>query len=98
MLSRAILGNLCFSLKMSHTMNKVILSGILVFYTLSAWSQSRKQAKMAPVYAEGYYVSIKKDTLPVRIQINAGDGTDFYREFYFVSQRVRKPKHMNAQN
>jgi hypothetical protein len=71
--------------------------GFLVFTYVAAFSQGRKPAVMAPVYDDGYFVTLMNDTVAARIQTNTGSEADFYNSFYYTSSKVRKPRLMTAQ-
>lgn len=64
----------------------------LIFAMFSAAGQARKQPKMAAVYVPGYYIGKKNDTIRCQIQVNPEDPTDFYRQFFFISGRSKRPK------
>ena len=64
-------------------MIKHILAAVLTVASLTAICQPKKGPKMAPVTAEGYYVSAKGDTVRGVIQVNPEDPTELYRQFNF---------------
>ena len=57
-----------------------------------AFAQKNKIATMEPIYANGYYVSLKGDTIRGKIQVNPPAADDFYKHFYFKDVRAKKPK------
>jgi len=63
---------------------------------LGAFSQPKKAAKMAPTFSEGYYVSLKGDTVRGEIQVNPDDETDFYHGFFFRGAKGGKPTAVNS--
>jgi len=67
-----------------------IFSILLITATLTAVSQPKKAAKMAPMFTPGYYVNMKGDTVKGEIQINPDDETDFYRGFFFKAGKAAK--------
>ncbi len=75
---------------------KKFLSVLLMAVTLTAASQPKKVAKMAPTLVPGYYVNMKGDTLRGEIQTNPDDETDFYRGFFFKAAKGGKPVLMGA--
>ncbi|MES2680608.1 MAG: hypothetical protein V4635_12010 [Bacteroidota bacterium] len=75
---------------------KKFLSVLLMAVTLTAASQPKKVAKMAPMLVPGYYVNMKGDTLRGEIQTNPDDETDFYRGFFFKAAKGGKPVLMGA--
>ncbi len=71
---------------------KYILSFLFAGLVFFAGAQANKKAKMAPVFAAGYYIGKKNDTVKCQVKINPDDKTDFYKEFAFVTPRNKKPK------
>ena len=70
---------------------KKFFSILLMACTLTAVSQPKKAAKMAPMFEPGYYVSLKGDTVKGDVQTNPDDETDFYHGFSFRGARGGKP-------
>lgn len=64
-------------------MMKHIFAAVLTVATLTAVCQPKKGPKMAPVTADGYYVSAKGDTVRGVVQVNPDDPTELYRQFNF---------------
>jgi hypothetical protein len=62
---------------------KKLLSLIFVTAALTAVCQPKKAPKMAPVLADGYYVTAKNDTVRGQVQTNPDDETELYRQFNF---------------
>src|SRR5688572_9983812 len=62
---------------------KRFLSLVLMAAAITAAAQPKKAPKMAPVLAEGYYVTAKKDTVRGEVQTNPEDETELYRSFNF---------------
>ncbi len=75
---------------------KKIFSILLTAASLTAVSQPKKAAKMAPILVPGYYVSLKGDTVKGEIQTNPDDETDFYRGFFFKAAKGGKPTLLGA--
>ena len=70
---------------------KLPLSLLLVFVFSSAFSQARAP-KMAPIFADGYYVTHRKDTVRGEVQVNVEDETSIYNEFAFRKKGSSKPR------
>jgi len=70
---------------------KKLFSILSIGLALSAVSQPKKAAKMAPMFSSGYYVAMKGDTVKGDIQLNPDDETDFYHGFNFRGARGGKP-------
>jgi hypothetical protein len=68
-----------------------------VVFTLAVAAQPRKKAKMAPLYAPAYYVSMRGDTVRGNVQINPEDPLQFYHQFAFRIGSARKPRVINPQ-
>ncbi|MBL7930560.1 MAG: hypothetical protein JNL60_01575 [Bacteroidia bacterium] len=64
--------------------------------TLSLFSQPNRKPKMAAVFAPGYYINLKNDTVKCQIQINPEDPTEFYRQFAFIAGKTKRPKVMKV--
>lgn len=62
---------------------KKILSIVFAASAFAVIAQPRKAPQMAPVLAEGYYVTAKNDTVRGEVQTNPADETDLYRVFNF---------------
>ena len=62
---------------------KKLLSLIFVAAAFTAICQPKKGPKMAPILAEGYYVTAKNDTVRGEVQTNPEDETELYRQFNF---------------
>lgn len=62
---------------------KKLLSVLMVSSALIVAAQPKKAPKMAPVFAEGYYVNAKGDTVKGEIQTNPDNPLDFYKQFFF---------------
>ncbi|PBQ33683.1 hypothetical protein CNR22_18495 [Sphingobacteriaceae bacterium] len=72
-------------------MKKIILfSFILQALTIAA--QSRRPARMAQVFVNGYYVNVKGDTVKGKVQINPDDEIEFYKQFAFLAPKSKKSK------
>ena len=59
-------------------------------------AQRNRIPKMAPVYADGYYVNMRGDTVKGSIQTNPEDKTRFYTEFAFKPLRATKARVYNS--
>lgn len=62
---------------------KKFLSFILIGAGFVAVAQPKKAPKMAPILAEGYYVSSKNDTVRGEVQTNPDSEVGFYKAFNF---------------
>ncbi len=60
-------------------------------------AQRNKLATMEPILTNGYYVTLKGDTVRGQVQVNPPSNEDFYKQFYFKDQRSKKPKLFTAQ-
>lgn len=69
---------------------------ILVIATLTCFAQRNAKPRMEAMYAEGYYLNNKNDTVHGMVQINPENPTDFYRKFAFKGKRSGKPKVIEA--
>jgi len=74
---------------------KNYISVLLVLFTISAIAQ-RRAPKMAPIYASGYYLTKRGDTIRGQIQTNVDDQTTFYKQFNFKNPRSTKPRVYNT--
>jgi hypothetical protein len=83
--------------KNKNTM-KQLFSIMFVAATLGAAAQRNRAPQMAPVYAKGYYVNFKNDTLRGDVQVNPADDTEFHDKFAFrQGGEGRKPRIINGQ-
>lgn len=76
---------------------KDLILVFLFFNTFNAFSQSNRAPKMSPIYADGYFVTLRNDTVRGEIQINPQNETDFYKQFYFRKKGTKKARPYNAQ-
>lgn len=77
------------------------MKNILIFLILNSCflslAQRNKLATMEPILTDGYYVTLKGDTVRGQVQVNPPGNEDFYKQFYFKDQRSKKPKLFIAQ-
>jgi hypothetical protein len=76
---------------------KNLITLLLITTGLTLTAQSRGKAKMMPVFASGYYINAKNDTVRGQVQVNPEDKTGFYRQFAFKLPREKKAKLYAAQ-
>jgi len=69
---------------------------MITCFCFAVLGQSNRKARMAPIFAPGYYINNKNDTIRGQVQINPSDPTEFYRQFAFISGRSKKPKVIRA--
>jgi len=62
---------------------KKLFSVILVLTSMAVAAQPKKAPKMAPILSQGYYTTMKGDTVKGEVQVNPDDETDFYHGFNF---------------
>lgn len=77
-------------------MKNILILLIIASYFLSL-AQRNKLATMEPILTDGYYVTLKGDTVRGKVQVNPPGNEDFYKQFYFKDQRSKKPKLVIAQ-
>lgn len=75
---------------------KNLVSLTFFLFIFSASAQPRKPARMAQVFVNGYYVTVKGDTVKGQVQVNPEDETDFYKQFAFLAPRSKKSRLMTA--
>lgn len=72
---------------------KNLFLSLLTISTFSMFAQpgkKGKEMKMTPVFAPGYYVNLKGDTIRGEIQTNLDKETDFYVSFFYKPKGVAK--------
>src|SRR5687767_14063885 len=72
----------------------LLICGLSMF---SLTAQRNAKPKMAPIYADGYYVSQRNDTIKGQVQINPEDETSFYSQFFFKTKGQTKAPAVNPQ-
>jgi hypothetical protein len=78
---------------------KRILTVLLVVSAIAAFAQPAKKGKemkMAPIFAPGYYVSLKGDTVPGEVQTNLEKEHQFYLSFFFKGKGAAKAIELNS--
>ena len=76
-------------------MKSLILTGC-VLLSLSVYSQRNRAPKMAPLYADGYYVNQRNDTIRGKVQTNPSNKIAFYSQFSFLKPPTKRAKLLNA--
>jgi hypothetical protein len=69
---------------------KKLFSIVFAASAFIAAAQPKKAPKMAPMLAEGYYVTAKNDTVRGEIQTNPDDETAIYHQFMFKANKNAK--------
>ncbi len=73
---------------------------ILLYLSLATFfavAQVNKVARMEPILTNGYYVTLRGDTIQGKIQVNPPSTEDFYKQFYFQAPRSKKTKLFTVQ-
>lgn len=65
---------------------------IFALASLFLKAQINKVATMEPILTDGYYVSLKGDTIKGKVQVNPPSNDEFYQQFHFKDMRSKKSK------
>ena len=74
---------------------KQLICSMLMILSVAGYAQ-RRAPKMAPVFADGYYINTRNDTVRGEIQTNVEDETTFYHQFHFRKVKTGKPRAFNT--
>jgi hypothetical protein len=70
---------------------------VCTLLALSVTAQRNRRPVMEPIFAKGYYVTQRNDTVLGEVRTNPEEELDFYRHFFFKTDGATKGRLINTQ-